>query len=247
MNETIQVNIMSLQGQMESMNNALQHLALNTRSEQTNLSTFGRGRRGRGGRSRGRANRNVGQNYQQPVFSTLQRHFPYTAHTLYIPQTPTQHFQTQATAQSFQMPRPPQGFQPNYNAGPQYQQQNIPPLAPQQHSQFCLSMNQNQMSPYKHYHNWNYCWTHRHNISDNHNSANCQNPAPGNVWQATKQYTAGGSTKGQHKIMYPIYNYSMSTLNSISQIACSSQHQCDTTYDDAKTVVTSNAKNANTT
>ena len=108
-------------------------------------------------------------------------------------------------------------------------------------------MNQNQMSPYKRYHNWNYCWTHGHNIGDNHNSTNCQNPASGHVWQATKHNTAGGSTKGQHKRMYQIYNYSMSALNSISQIACSLQHQRDTTYENDKTIVTSNAKNANTT
>ena len=102
------------------------------------------------------------------------------------------------------------------------------------------------MSSYKRYHNWNYCWTHGHNISDNHNSANCQNPAPGHVWQATKQNTAGGSTKGQHKLMYPIHNYSMATQNSISQTACSLQHQRSTAHDDDKTVVTSNAKNTNT-
>ena len=231
MNETLQGNIMSLQGQIESMNQALQHIALNaTRQEQPVYQSYGRGRRGRGGRGRGRGGRNNAQAFPPPAFPGMQPPPPQQAPNPYLPPIPA--IQNQA----FQAPRPPQGFQ-NFNQNPQFQR-NIPPLAPQQ-QQFCPPATQN---PYKRYHNWNYCWTHGHDISDNHTSANCQNPAPGHVWHATKQNTCGGTTKGQHKIMYPIYNYSLfnqhCSLNIISPVhSINSMNEDD---DDEDTVVTSN-------
>ena len=85
----------------------------------------------------------------------------------------------------------------------QQQQQQIPQLAPYgQQRQF------GHADPYKKYNNWNYCWTHGHDVKNNHTSATCLKPAHNHVWHATKQNTCGGSNKGQHKVMYPSYSYS---------------------------------------
>ena len=96
------------------------------------------------------------------------------------------------------------------------------------------------MSPYKKYSNWNYCWTHGHDIADNHTSANCHNPAHGHVWHATKQNTCGGTTRGHHKIMYPSYNYPTCTQHTSFNVACPSHHSDMENNDDDITIVTSN-------
>ena len=66
---------------------------------------------------------------------------------------------------------------------------------------------QRQRAPYsntvKYYSNWNYCWTHGHDIPNNHDSSNCQHPAPGHMWHATKTTTCGGCTKHAHKTQLP--------------------------------------------
>ena len=100
------------------------------------------------------------------------------------------------------------------------------------------------MNPYKRHHNWKYCWTHGHDVKDNHTSANCHNPAHGHVWHATKDNTCGGSTRGQHKIMYPSYSY----LPSLKHSIIPSLHRAYAAHSDKidnnnETVVTSNTSN----
>ena len=213
------------------MNQAPQHLALNsTRQEQPVFHTYRRGRQGRGGRGRGRGRRNNTMTFPHPLFPGIQPATQHNPPNPYLP--PITLIQNQ---QAYQAPRPPLGYQ-NFNQNPQYQR-NIPPLAPQQ-QQYCPPVN--QMSPYKRYNNWNYCWTHGHDIGDHHTSANCQNPAQGHVWQATKRNTCGGSTRGQHKIMYPSYNYPVFTPQSALKLACPTHSINSANDNDDITVVTSN-------
>ena len=133
------------------------------------------------------------------------------------------------------MPTPPAQYHNPQQRQPYQGYQPVPPLAP---------MNQSSQSrprnPYKRYNNWNYCWTHGHDINDNHNSTNCHTPAQGHVWHATKQNTCGGNPKGQHKVMYPTYPYSMTT-NTISNISTIANNVKPTSsLDDDQTIRTSN-------
>ena len=111
---------------------------------------------------------------------------------------------------------PTQPFQyTNYHNGNQHGQpfqgyQPVPPLVPIRQQRAPRPAN-----PYKRFNNWNYCYTHGHDVKESHNSTNCLNPAQGHMWHAIKQNTCGGSTRGQHKVMYPAYPYSMSN-NKIS-------------------------------
>ena len=43
--------------------------------------------------------------------------------------------------------------------------------------------------------NWNYCWTHGHDVGNDHTSATCIFLAPGHNYQATKTNTMGGSDR----------------------------------------------------
>lgn len=55
------------------------------------------------------------------------------------------------------------------------------------------------MNPIKRHKNWNYCWTHGHDVEDWHNSQSCPNPRPGHVHSATRENRCGGSMKAIHK------------------------------------------------
>ena len=204
MNTTMQGNIQTLTDQLESMNNAIHQLALNAHnnnqhSQQQTANARGRGRGGRGGRTY------TPQNMNMP---------PQGAYNNFPPAPPQQG--QHGRMGPFQ-PMPPQPFQyspnPLYAQSQQYGQprqygrrnqrrQNFrPPLQP-----FGFPpQQQNVANPYKRHNNWNYCWTHGHDIKDGHTSQTCLAPAQGHVWYATKQNTCGGSTRGQHKIMYPLY------------------------------------------
>ena len=236
MQETIHGNIQNLTSQLEHMNNALQHLALNANrapqpqmqhqlppaTAQQQFHGYQHHHRGRGRSRGGRSNsRRGGYNPNQYQFT---------------PNQPT--FQPQP----FQYPPPPQFAQGQMFPPRPPQQAFAPrppfPLQPQPYSN---QRQHNPMNPYKRYHNWNYCWTHGHDVKDNHHSSNCLNPAPGHVWHATKQNTCGGSTKGQHKIMYPSYSYLPVCKTSILS---SIHNACDSNSDtNDKMVVTSNTSN----
>jgi uncharacterized membrane protein YgcG len=64
----------------------------------------------------------------------------------------------------------------------------------------------NPPNPVKYYNNWNYCWTHGHDLPDNHCSANCRNPTDGHMWNATRTNTMGGRDKNKHKTQLPQQN-----------------------------------------
>ena len=235
MHDTIHNNISNLTNQLETMNNALQHLALNVhrqpeppqqqqfRSAQQNYQGFqyntnfqggrNRGRGGRGGRG-GRSRYNQGHGFHSNVFPTpyQQMQPPYQAPVANVPQG--------------------QGYQP---------QQPFPLQQPMQFGQ----PRRAPPNPYKRFNNWNYCWTHGHDIRDSHTSANCFNPAPGHMWHATKQNTCGGSTRGQHKIMHNSYSYlPFSTKN--SNINHTVNDLFSTNDDDEKTIITSNTARSTT-
>jgi hypothetical protein len=55
------------------------------------------------------------------------------------------------------------------------------------------------MNPVKRNKNWNYCWTHGHDIEDWHNSQTCPLPRVGHVHSATRENRCGGSMKAIHK------------------------------------------------
>ena len=50
--------------------------------------------------------------------------------------------------------------------------------------------------------NDNYCWTHGHNVADDHTSATCNRPHPSGMHQrgATKYNTMGGNPKGEDMV-----------------------------------------------
>jgi hypothetical protein len=54
----------------------------------------------------------------------------------------------------------------------------------------------------KHYHNWNYCWSHGCNIPDWHNSMTCPNKSQGHMDYATRENMMGGSMKASHKTVF---------------------------------------------
>ena len=234
MHDTIQNNIFNLTNQLETMNSALQHLALNAnrpqdppqqqqfRPPQQNYQGFqygnnqgGRGRgRGRGGRG-GRNQYNQGRGFQYN-----QAPAPYQA-----PPTMPQPFQFQNQAAPQRQNYQPQPPFPLQQPAPYNQGRRAPP------------------NPYKRYTNWNYCWTHGHDVKDNHTSANCYNPAPGHVWHATKQNTCGGCAKGQHKIMYNSYSYL--PVSSKSSLENTSNNIYLNENDDEQTIVTNNTSESN--
>jgi hypothetical protein len=103
----------------------------------------------------------------------------------------------------YSQPPPQQPYNPTQNAyQTQAQYQGY-----QQQAQGGRIYGQRQRAPYsnitKYYSNWNYCWTHGHDVPNNHDSTNCQHPAPGHMWQATKTTTFGGCTKNAHKTQLP--------------------------------------------
>ena len=82
-----------------------------------------------------------------------------------------------------------------YHAQPQQQQYQ------QQQSGFYA--NQRPPNNQKYYANWNYCWTHGYDVADNHHSGNCQRPAYGHVYTATRDNPCSGCQKGVHKNQFP--------------------------------------------
>jgi hypothetical protein len=54
----------------------------------------------------------------------------------------------------------------------------------------------------KHYHNWNYCWTHGCDLPDWHNSMTCRNKTAGHMDYATRENKMGGSMKANHKTVF---------------------------------------------
>jgi hypothetical protein len=55
------------------------------------------------------------------------------------------------------------------------------------------------MNPVKRHKNWNYCWTHGHDIEDWHNSQSCPLPRMGHIHTATRENRCSGSMKAIHK------------------------------------------------
>ena len=53
--------------------------------------------------------------------------------------------------------------------------------------------NKHNRRPRTHQDNGNYCWTHGYHVGNKHNSATCQNKAPGHQDNATRENTMGGS------------------------------------------------------
>ena len=53
--------------------------------------------------------------------------------------------------------------------------------------------NKHNRRPRTHQDNSNYCWTHGYRVGNKHNSATCQNKAPGHQDNATRKNTMGGS------------------------------------------------------
>ena len=58
-------------------------------------------------------------------------------------------------------------------------------------------------NPVKLFENKNYCWTHGHDVEDDHTSATCNNPLPGHQYNAAKNNTMGGNPKKDHKYIMP--------------------------------------------
>ena len=137
---------------------------------------------------------------------------------------------------------------PNYTQGqplrPRSTQQNFNPQKPFplfQPALYGQQRNNNPMNLYKTFPNWNYFWTHRHNVKHNPTSATCCNPTPGHVWHATKQNLYSGSTSGEHKIMHPNYSYlSLCTNNDLTNHPTCTAYPCNNLDDDDEIIVTSN-------
>ena len=87
-------------------------------------------------------------------------------------------------------------FVPHQQQPPPHQQQNNRWQQPMQNMPFSNTT--------KRYANYNYCWSHGHDIKEPHHSGNCPNPTLGHVWTATKQNPAGGSNKNAHKTSLPV-------------------------------------------
>ena len=58
-------------------------------------------------------------------------------------------------------------------------------------------------NPVKLFENKNYCWTHGHNVKNDHTSGMCNNPLPGYQLNTTKTNTMGGNPKKDHKYIMP--------------------------------------------
>eukprot|EP00956_Cyclotella_meneghiniana_P029712 scaffold72809_cov82-Cyclotella_meneghiniana.AAC.1 len=90
------------------------------------------------------------------------------------------------------------GYQGQGRGGYQGQGRGYPAPSQQQPYQQQGGFYANQRPPnnQKYYANWNYCWTHRYDVADNHHNGNCQRPAYGHVYTATRDNPCGGCQKG---------------------------------------------------
>ena len=55
-------------------------------------------------------------------------------------------------------------------------------------------------STYKHFSNNNYCWSHGHDIGNDHTSASCHFKKPGHIDTATKADTQGGKEYNKYRL-----------------------------------------------
>ena len=136
---------------------------------------------------------------------------------------PVQHYQPPAAPASVQHYQPPAAPYMNHQAPPAYPPAPYQPAygrggkqpsrggrgrgrgrggqrAPQQMVPYVQPQHTN---PTKRYNNWNYCFTHGHDVTDEHTSENCNRPAWNHNYYATRTNTMGGTTRNQHKTQLP--------------------------------------------
>jgi len=88
------------------------------------------------------------------------------------------------------------GTQQPYQGQQQYGQQQYG------QQQFGQMPQPSQPNNLKHYHNWNYCWTHGCDVQDWHTSMSCRDKRMGHMDYATRENRMGGSMKGSHKTVF---------------------------------------------
>jgi len=184
--------------QMANMQQQMMNMAMQPPGQQQ-----GQGQRGRG---RGNGNNQRGGRGFRPQNQPPPQQYPpmptmHTAPPMMQGPTPRPYPQQPPTMMQPPAPPGPPGFQPM----PPYQQDmgatSNQQMYPQQQTPF-QPRNRNGGIPYdtrKRYNNLNYCWSHGHDVHDNHTSQTCQYPKWGHQQMATRWNTMGGGEQGAHK------------------------------------------------